>query len=523
MKRLLTIVLLLATLPLWGQNPEEATRQLQKFNRFYRHLHGLYVDSIAMAPLVEEAIRGMLSELDPHSSYLDAEEMAEAQISLNGEFCGIGIEFRVIDDTIRIQHTLPDGAAAAVGMQAGDRILRIDATKAVGLRQQEVLALIRGEEGSSVAIQALRPSTEEVIDFSMSRRKVSVESVTAAYKLDERRGYIKVERFGRTTYEEFSRALKGLGSIEELILDLQGNGGGLLQQAVAMAGCFLPKGSLVVSTEGRAIEGQRFTTTRHGDLRKERIVVLVDEQTASASEIVSGALQDWDRALVVGRSTLGKGLVQRQIDLGDGSAVRLTIARYHTPTGRVIQRPFLKGEREAYYAAIGNRILTHKDTLSIDSLPRYQTLRLGRTVIGGGGIRPDVAVEIDTSGYTPYLSKLLHRNLIYEFCQRLLDHHRNEWQAQYPHYELFRDHFSEEPLLGELEHYASEQGVRDTLQQGITSQQWIRRHLRLHLASGLYGSQIRPRVWNDGGGNTALQRACEVLDNQEDLFTLPKQ
>lgn len=514
---LLTLTMLLLSAALYGQEAGESSVQLQKLNRVYRYLNSLYVEEVEMAPLVEEAVRAMLLELDPHSNYLDREEMRQERETMQGEFCGIGIEFRVVQDSVRVVQVMSGGAAAEVGLRAGDRILRIDSVEAVGLKQHQVPQLIRGKEHTPISILALRPSTGERLQFAMQRRKVELGSVSASYLLEPGRGYIKIDRFGYHTYDDFNQALEELGPLDELILDLQGNGGGLLQQAVAISGVLLPKGSLVVSTEGRAVEPQHFTTTRRGKFSKGRLVLLVDDYSASASEIVSGAVQDWDRGVIIGRPTFGKGLVQRQIDLGDGSALRLTIAHYLTPSGRIIQRPYHKGNRADYYAAQQARVLSTAESPASDSLPHYRTLKQGRTVYGGGGITPDILIESDTSGYTPYLGRLVRRGLPSEFILKLTDRHRDSLLRLWPDYEAFRraEH-DDKGLVEQFSTYAAEQGELDTLGEASISHDWILRHLKLHLCTSLYGTRTRVQALNDCGGNAALNRAIELLNTPDE-------
>lgn len=303
-----------------GRAQNDATSQLQKLNRFYRSLSGLYVDSVEMAPLVEEAIRSMLLQLDPHSAYLDQDELEQAETSFSGSFCGIGIEFRVLQDTIRVMGVVAGGPAEEVGLLPGDRLIAVDTLPVIGIRQSEVPKLLRGECGSRVRVTALRPATEEELTFTLVRNKIPLHTVDAAYRLDERTGYVKINRFGNTTMEEFCEAMEAMGPLEALVLDLQGNGGGLMTQAIQLAEYFLEKGSLILSTEGRVVPVRTFRAGSSGPFVRGRVVVLVDENSASASEIVAGALQDWDRAVIVGRPSFGKGLVQRQVPLEIGRA-----------------------------------------------------------------------------------------------------------------------------------------------------------------------------------------------------------
>lgn len=500
-----------------GRAQNDATSQLQKLNRFYRSLSGLYVDSVEMAPLVEEAIRSMLLQLDPHSAYLDQDELEQAETSFSGSFCGIGIEFRVLQDTIRVMGVVAGGPAEEVGLLPGDRLIAVDTLPVIGIRQSEVPKLLRGECGSRVRVTALRPATEEELTFTLVRNKIPLHTVDAAYRLDERTGYVKINRFGNTTMEEFCEAMEAMGPLEALVLDLQGNGGGLMTQAIQLAEYFLEKGSLILSTEGRVVPVRTFRAGSSGPFVRGRVVVLVDENSASASEIVAGALQDWDRAVIVGRPSFGKGLVQRQVPLGDGSAVRITIARYHTPSGRVIQRPYEKGHRTDYYAAHADRLDRFgADTTLTDSLPRYRTLRTGRTVYGGGGIRPDLFVEVDTSAFTQSLASLVRRNVIGEYALDLLGKHRGEWLESWPAYEDFIGEFRVDDSLRQgLTALAERCGAEVDAEEIDRSRSEIEMRLIAYLAGALYGSDKRIRVLNDLGGNAPLERARRLLDDWE--------
>ena len=326
LKPLSALLALLCALPLAAQDRADV-EQLQKFARVYRYLTELYVDDEDMAPVVEGAIAGMLERLDPHSAYLTAEEMRSVRESIDGEFSGIGVEFNVLRDTIIVVNTVAGGPAERAGMRANDRIVRIDTTEAVGFTRADVPKHLRGKTGTKVALEVVRHGVPERLRFTLVRDRIPLNTVDAAYRVSDSVGYIKVNRFGQTTMAEFGEAYRELGRPGALILDLQGNGGGLLDQAIGMAGFFLPRGAVVVSTEGRAVPPTDFETQSPGEDTAGRLVVLIDEASASASEIVAGAVQDWDRGIVVGRPSFGKGLVQRQIGLPDGSAVRLTVAR----------------------------------------------------------------------------------------------------------------------------------------------------------------------------------------------------
>ncbi len=514
---MLLVALLLGGAVLAQEVSSESVKQLQKLNRVYRHLNGLYVDSVDMAPLVEEAIRAMLERLDPHSAYLTAEEMEREKASFAGHFSGVGIEVARLQDTLLIRNTLTGGGAEAAGLRAGDRILKIDSIAAVGRAQEYLLSLLRGEEGSEVELTVWRPALGQEVTVSVIRTVVPLRTVTAAYLLEPHRGYIAVERFGRTTMQEFRKAFDALGPIEELVLDLQGNGGGLLQQAVEMASFFLKRGDLIVSTKGYHTGHDQIKASSSGPYRKGRLVVLVDESSASGSEVVAGALQDWDRAVVIGRPTFGKGLVQRQTVLPDGSAVRITIARYYTPSGRLIQRPYEKGERASYYAMQRERInASHVEALS-DTLPPYRTLRHGRRVYGGGGIYPDLIVEADTSGYSPLYAELMARHLLYDFALQVVDQRKALVIARYPTYDDFRLHYPIEEEYGELLCYAQKRGLSYTEEEALRSKKWILGQLYLHLAQFFYGNEFKRRAANDGGMNPALRRAEAVFEAWDEV------
>lgn len=506
----------LGVLLMWGtpsRAQEDATEQLQKFVRFYRNLHGLYVDSVEMAPLVEEAVRSMLLQLDPHSAYLDREEMEAAQAVFSGSFGGIGIEFRVLQDTIRVMGVVAGGPAEEVGLRTGDRLTRIDTLSAVGLRQHEVPGLLRGEAGTTVRVAAWRPETGETSTYSIVRDEIPLHTVDAAYRLDGRTGYVKIGRFGKTTVAEFTGAVKRMGKLDALVLDLRGNGGGLMDQAVGLASCFLEKGDLVLSTEGRAVPLRNFRAAGNGLFRRGKVVVLIDEESASASEIVAGALQDWDRAVVVGRPSFGKGLVQRQIGLPDGSAVRITVARYHTPSGRVIQRPYEKGKRREYYLDH----LRRYDDAARDSLdaaaPAYRTLRTGRTVYGGGGIRPDILVEADTAGFSNYYGELIRRGIVADFVGDWLDGSRDSLSRRYASFEAFDAGYTpSDEVLERLTALGETRGVKFDAEGFAVSEPLVRMQLKALAAQRLFGTGAYFQVINPAA-SPAYARAVAILED----------
>ena len=488
MRRLFVILATLSVLPLAAQNEDDA-RQFQKLAQVFRYLSGLYVDEVEMKPVVEGAITGMLEELDPHSAYIGAEEMKGVQESFDGEFSGIGVEFNVLRDTVIVVNTIAGGPAERVGVRANDRIVRIDTLDVVGMSRTDVPKHLRGKTGTKVGIDVVRHGTPGRLHFVIVRDKIPLNTVDASYLAGEGIGYIKVNRFGRTTMDEFTEAYRKLGRPEGLILDLRGNGGGLLEQAIGMAGFFLPRGAVIVSTEGRAFPASSFRAQTNGEDLKGRLVVLIDESSASASEIVAGAVQDWDRGVVVGRPSFGKGLVQRQIGLSDGSAVRITVARYHTPSGRVIQRPYEKGKRREYYLDH----LRRYDDAARDSLdaaaPAYRTLRTGRTVYGGGGIRPDILVEADTAGFSNYYGELIRRGIVADFVGDWLDGSRDSLSRRYASFEAFDAGYTpSDEVLERLTALGESRGVKFDAEGFAVSEPLVRMQLKALAAQRLFGT-----------------------------------
>lgn len=502
-------------LPAGAQQRNTDAVQLQKLMAVYRRVADLYVDEVDMAPLVEEAIRGMLEELDPHSAYIDADEMQSVSASFDGEFSGIGVEFSILRDTIHVVNTTAGGPAELAGVLPNDRIVRIDTVNAVGFRTSDVPKYLRGKTGTRVEIDVVRPGVAQPLHFALVRDKIPLNTVEAAYLPAEEIGYIKVNRFGRTTFSEFRESYAGLGRPQALILDLRGNSGGLLEQAISLAGFFLPKGSLIVSTEGRAVPAVSYQAEAEGEALDCRLVVLINESSASASEIVAGAMQDWDRGVIVGRPSFGKGLVQRQITLNDGSAVRITVARYHTPSGRVIQRPYEKGNRQEYYL---DHLRRYDDAVrdSLDAgAPLYRTLRTGRTVRGGGGIAPDLLIPSDTAGFTNYHAELIRRGVINEYVLSLLDRERRELERRYPVFARFEEQFSiSSQELEKLAEMGAQHDVAPDPEALEASAPLLRIQLKALVAQRLYGPEFFYRIMHKAHDAT-FERALDLLENWE--------
>ena len=423
----------------------------------------LYVDTLSESKLVEDAINGMLKELDPHSSYTPAKEVQKLTEPLQGSFEGIGVQYNMINDTLLVIQPVTNGPSEKKGIIAGDRIVLVDDTAIAGVKmtREEIMRRLRGPKGSKVKLGIIRQGVDGIQDFIVERDKIPVHTIDASYMIEPNIGYIRISSFGATTHEEFLKAMEKLKSegMKHLLLDLEGNGGGYMQAAVQIADEFLPKGDMIVYTDGRATGHHDYRATQGGVFENGKLVILVDEYTASAAEIVSGAVQDNDCGLVVGRRTFGKGLVQRPIDLPDGSMIRLTVAHYYTPAGRCIQKPYTKGDKKSYDKDMLDRLnkgeLMSADSIHFaDSLKR-KTLRLGRTVYGGGGIMPDVFVPLDTMQYTKLHREMSAKSCIINTALRYVDDNRKKLKKAYKNFEAFETGFEvdskvESALLAEV-------------------------------------------------------------------------
>ena len=429
----------------------------------------LYVDSVDEGKLVEDAIRGMLEKLDPHSSYADPEEVKAMNEPLQGNFEGIGVQFNMVDDTLLVIQPVSKGPSEKVGIMAGDRIVSVNDTAIAGVKmaREEIMRRLRGPKGTKVDLGIVRRGVAETLKFTVKRDKIPVKSVDAVYMIRPGVGYIRIGNFGATTYGEFMRGLEQLRKegMRDLILDLQDNGGGYLQAAVQVANEFLQKNELIVYTEGRQFPRMDYRARGNGDFREGRVLVLVNEFTASAAEIVSGAIQDHDRGTIIGRRTFGKGLVQRPVDLPDGSMIRLTIAHYYTPAGRCIQKPYTKGDIEDYALDFDKRLkhgeLTNRDSIHFADSLRFYTLKERRPVYGGGGIMPDVFVPLDTLQYTKYHRQLVLKGIVINTDLRYIDNHRDQLRSLFPTFEAFRTGFQvPQALIDDVMKDGEKQGVK---------------------------------------------------------------
>ncbi|MDA3892314.1 MAG: S41 family peptidase [Salinivirgaceae bacterium] len=414
--------------------------EVYKFSKVLGYIDNFYVDSVDKENLVETAVVEMLKKLDPHSVYISKEDVKKMNEPLEGSFEGIGVQFNIMHDTLFVVSPISGGPSEKVGILAGDRIVAIDTENVagIGLTNQMVFDRLKGKKGTIVVVSIKRREVNVLLDFEIIRDKIPIFSLDAAYMVDEKEkvGYIKLNRFSAKTMQEYREAMKKLRAdgAENLILDLTDNGGGYLNMAHELADEFLKGGQMIVYTEGIKSPRQDMKATNLGSFNEGRVVIMVNEGSASASEIVSGAIQDWDRGVLVGRRSFGKGLVQRPLNLPDGSAMRLTIARYYTPTGRLIQKSY-KGGNEAYRHDLVNRYnngeLSNEDSIHFPDSLKYATLVNARAVYGGGGIMPDIFVPIDTTDYSDYYRDLIRKGIINRFILTYMDEHRNELEKKY--------------------------------------------------------------------------------------------
>jgi carboxyl-terminal processing protease len=514
---LLSLLILAGTAQ--AQSPE-VVRSAQKVERFLDFVDEKYLEDVDLEALVEDALKDILEDLDPHSSYFSAEDLQKANEPLVGNFEGIGIQFNILKDTIYVISTISGGPSEKVGIMSGDKILEVDGENVagIGIKNQGVMDRLRGKKGTEVAVGIKRKGKNKLIDFNITRDKIPLYSVDAGYMADPQTGYIKINRFASSTASEFSRALFDLKSqgMENLILDLRGNSGGYLTAALQLSNEFLKGRKLIVYTEGRAYPRQDAFSDDSGGFTEGKLVVLIDEGSASASEIVSGAVQDWDRAVVIGRRSFGKGLVQRPFSFPDGSAVRLTVQRYYTPSGRSIQRSY--GESiEDYHLETVRRLesgeLTGDALAEFPDSLKYFTQHNKRVVFGGGGIMPDIFIPLDTSFSSDYFDKVFGQGLLNRFSLEYVDAHREELLKAYPEAETFAAKFKlDKKVWNEFVEYAEAEGVEPD-EEGIkTSKERLTLFLEGMFARNLWDIEAYFMVINQQ--DNAFQKAlASMYDN----------
>ena len=527
MKKLNSLTLLLALsaivfLPTSSLAQNSTQAATKKFGTLLNMLDRLYVDSVDMEELVEVAITKMLEELDPHSIYFSEEDLREANEPLDGSFEGVGVQFNIFKDTIMVVSPIAGGPSERLGIRAGDRIVQVEEeyVAGVGVTNKDVIRLLKGPKGSLVKVFIKRDGERDLLEFNIERDKIPIFSVMAAHMIDDEIGYIKVSRFAKTTLEELRSALEELNSkgMQDLILDLQGNGGGMLRTAINMSDEFLTDDKLIVYTEGRAFPREDTFTSYEGLFESGRLVILMDGGSASASEIVAGAVQDWDRGLIVGRRSFGKGLVQRPIKLGDGSAIRMTVQKYYTPAGRCIQKSYEEGV-EAYrlekYERFESGELLSIDSLDLPDSLKYYTRIKNRTVYGGGGIIPDVFVPIDTTSNSESFRILLRKGLMSRYALEFVDNNRTSIENDYPTEDDFVAQFSvSESEVEKFRVWAENQGTEES-PIVISEEDWtvsgeaIILRLKAFMGRNVYDQSTFYRII--GGLNESLQAAVKLL------------
>lgn len=496
-----------------GDNPSNKLKMAQSA------ITNLYVDTVNENKLVEDAIRGMLKELDPHSTYATAAEVKSMNEPLQGNFEGIGVQFNIVEDTLLVIQPVVNGPSEKVGIIAGDRIVTVNDTSIAGVKMSrtDIMKRLRGPKGTKVKLGVVRRGVKDMLYFVVRRDKIPLHTINAAYMIRPGVGYIRIESFGATTYKEFIEKAQMLTEqgMKDLVLDLQDNGGGYLQAAVDLADEFLQRGDLIVYTEGRAVKRMEYNAHGGGIMSKGKVVVLVNELTASAAEIVSGAIQDHDRGIIVGRRTFGKGLVQRPIEFNDGSMIRLTVAHYYTPSGRCIQKPYKKGEQEEYAQDFENRLkhgeLTNRDSIHFNDSLRYYTLRKHRIVYGGGAIMPDVFVPLDTLQYTRFHRSLAAKSIVVNASLKYIDGERKSLKRKYSEFEQYEKGYEvPQSLIDNIIEEGKKQDIKpkddDELQRTITA---LRYQLKALVARDLWDMNEYFRINNEH--NDIVRQGLEAL------------
>ncbi|WP_449034476.1 S41 family peptidase [Prevotella sp.] len=523
MKRYIYLSLLcfFSFLPLSAQLKSDSP--LRKLQLAEMAITNFYVDSVNEQKLSEDAIRGMLKGLDPHSTYTDTKETKAMNEPLQGDFEGIGVQFNMIEDTLVVIQPIVNGPSQKVGILAGDRIVSVNDSTIAGVKMPriDIMKMLRGKKGTKVKLGIVRRGVSNILTFVVTRDKIPVHTLNAAYMIRPGVGYICLESFGMKTHKEFMDAVKELEKqgMKSLILDLQDNGGGYLQAAVQIANEFLKDNEMIVYTEGRNVRRQNYKAIGNGRLQKMRVYVLVNEFTASAAEIVTGAIQDNDRGTVVGRRTFGKGLVQRPFDFPDGSMMRLTIAHYYTPSGRCIQKPYKKGDLKDYEMDLEKRLkhgeLNNPDSIHFDTSQKFYTLRNHRVVYGGGGIMPDYFVPLDTTKYTKYHRLLAAKNIIMNAYLKYVDANRTTLKDLYKSFDTFnKNYVVPQSLLDTIIAEGKKEKVEPKDKAELTATMpYIKVQLKALVARDLWDMNEYYRVWNEQ--SDIVNKAVKLASDKE--------
>lgn len=530
MKRVIISTLCLFVIVLTSSAQFKMSEGSKKVATTMAIIENMYVDKVDDDKLAEDAVKSLLEKLDPHSTYISPDEVKDMNDPLEGNFDGIGISFNMVTDTLYVIEALSGGPSEKIGLRAGDKIMYVDDTLIAGVKMptKDVMSKLKGPKGTTVNIKVLRKGNSELLDFKIVRDKIPIYSIDASYMVDKNTGYIRIIRFGATTTKEFRETLLKLKKegLENLILDLEYNGGGYMAPAIDLADDFLDRGKLIVYTEGSRQPRRDELATEKGAFEKGKLVVLINEGSASASEILSGAVQDWDRGIIVGRRSFGKGLVQRQIPLPDESMIRLTVARYYTPTGRSIQKPYTKGDLSSYNLDVIERYnkgeMMHADSIHFPDSLKYTTLVNHRIVYGGGGIMPDYFVPADTSFVSDYYKKIWIKNLTLKVAYSEVDNHRNDILEKYPASgDFYHKYVVPQSILDKLIAAGKEENVEYDEEGFNKSKDIIMRQIKAYIGRDVYDTQTMVRVFNED--SETFKKGYEIIKDDKLYNSLLKQ